>query len=193
MADSRICKIDGCDKPLKARGWCNAHWVRWKRYGDPLAGQTMKGEPSRFFNEVVLPYDGDECLIWPYSKDGKGYAQIRKDGRNQSVSNLVCREIDGPPPTPEHEAAHSCGKGHLGCVAPSHLSWKTHVDNEADKLIHDTHIRGERCGTSKLSESQVLQIRELIGRKTQREIAKMFGVCQATVSFINRRRRWFWL
>lgn len=32
----KTCSIDGCGKPMKARGWCNAHWGAWKRYGDPL-------------------------------------------------------------------------------------------------------------------------------------------------------------
>jgi hypothetical protein len=30
------CKIDGCDDPVRARGWCNKHWTRWWKYGDPL-------------------------------------------------------------------------------------------------------------------------------------------------------------
>jgi hypothetical protein len=35
--DKRTCGIDGCDSPVKARGWCNLHWIRWQRYGNPLA------------------------------------------------------------------------------------------------------------------------------------------------------------
>lgn len=30
------CSIDDCHAPVKARGWCNKHWERWSRYGDPL-------------------------------------------------------------------------------------------------------------------------------------------------------------
>lgn len=30
------CKIDGCVKPAKGRGWCAMHWTRWRRHGDPL-------------------------------------------------------------------------------------------------------------------------------------------------------------
>ena len=36
MAD-RTCSIEGCDSPVAGRGWCNAHWLRWQRFGDPLA------------------------------------------------------------------------------------------------------------------------------------------------------------
>lgn len=36
MADKPVCKIDGCDKTAKARGWCGTHWWRWRHHGDPL-------------------------------------------------------------------------------------------------------------------------------------------------------------
>lgn len=30
------CVIDGCDRPMKAKGWCSVHWQRWWKHGDPL-------------------------------------------------------------------------------------------------------------------------------------------------------------
>jgi hypothetical protein len=32
----RTCSIEGCDKPFKAHGWCQMHYVRFIRHGDPL-------------------------------------------------------------------------------------------------------------------------------------------------------------
>lgn len=32
----RICTIDDCGRPLRARGWCATHWLRWRTHGDPL-------------------------------------------------------------------------------------------------------------------------------------------------------------
>ena len=34
MAD-RLCTIEDCDSPVLARGWCNKHYQRWHRHGDP--------------------------------------------------------------------------------------------------------------------------------------------------------------
>jgi 5-methylcytosine-specific restriction endonuclease McrA len=42
MKATRPCTIDGCDKPILARGWCAAHWTRWNRHGDPLAGGPFR-------------------------------------------------------------------------------------------------------------------------------------------------------
>lgn len=27
------CTVDGCPKPIRARGWCCAHYARWRKYG----------------------------------------------------------------------------------------------------------------------------------------------------------------
>lgn len=41
----KVCTIDGCNRPHCARGWCNAHWQRWRRTGDPLG--TRQRAPRR--------------------------------------------------------------------------------------------------------------------------------------------------
>ena len=32
------CRIEGCTYKYKSGGWCHAHYERFRRYGDPLAG-----------------------------------------------------------------------------------------------------------------------------------------------------------
>lgn len=193
MAHSRICSVEGCGKPHFGHGWCQVHLYRWRKHGDPLSGRASPGEVTRYFLEVVLKYDGDECLLWPYAKTTGGYGQINYEGKRHVVSRLVCENVKGPPPSPEHDAAHSCGKGHLRCVTKRHLSWKTKVQNQSDRIVHGTHSRGERHQMSRLAENDVRQIRALRGKATQVELAEQFGVSQVAISNIHTGRRWGWL
>lgn len=50
----RICSIDDCGKPCFGHGWCQAHYTRWRKHGDPLASVAVavKGAPSRVGCEV---------------------------------------------------------------------------------------------------------------------------------------------
>lgn len=127
------CVVKGCSKPAKARGLCGAHHERWRRHGSPFGGRTPKGEPERYLRENILTYDGNDCLFWPFN-DSDGYGRMMKDGKCRRVSRLVCEEVHGPPPSPDHEAAHSCDNGDLGCATKRHLSWKTPKENTADKF-----------------------------------------------------------
>lgn len=36
---SITCVIPGCPAPRLARGWCDAHYRRWRRHGNPLGGR----------------------------------------------------------------------------------------------------------------------------------------------------------
>lgn len=195
MATQSVCKIEGCDKVANGhRGMCNAHYKRLWRYGDPLKQlKITNGEAQRFYRDVVLQYEGDECLAWPYAKYPSGYGHMVFEGRDITVSRLVCEHVHGAPPTPEHHAAHSCGKGHEACVAKRHVSWKTPSGNAADKIAHDTVGRGERHGGAKLTETDVTEIRALRGKMLQRDIAAKFGVTRGAIGFIQRGERWGWL
>jgi hypothetical protein len=45
-----ICAVEGCDREVRARGWCNMHYARWYRHGDPLA---LRPKPGKFH---LVPY-----------------------------------------------------------------------------------------------------------------------------------------
>ncbi len=192
MANFRLCSIPECGKPVRTKGYCNAHYLRLWRHGDPLGGNAHPGEPLRFIHEVAIHHVGDECLTWPYAKT-KGYGSLQVDGKSTLSHRYLCELVYGAPPTPKHEAAHLCGKGHEGCIAPGHLEWKTPTANHADKLIHGTHNRGERCAMTKLTETDVQEIITLKEIETQSKIAKRFGVGRQTISAIHRGVSWSWL
>lgn len=193
MTSARLCSIPGCGKTHKGKGFCASHYKRLRLHGDPLGGGVSPEEPRRFYHEVVLQYDGDDCLIWPYTRNGCGYGRIQRNGKRREVHRVLCEDTKGPPPTPKHESAHSCGKGHLGCVTKGHLSWKTHKENNDDKLAHGTHNRGERHPLAKLTEAEARQILNLKGKERQVDIAKRFGISKTQVSAIQTGQKWQWL
>lgn len=188
--DGRRCCLPNCERAATAYGWCSAHYRRWKRHGDPLDGRTPPGEPERYLAEIVVQHEGEECLPWPYARTSGGYGNIWLNGENAVVSRLVCRKIWGDPPGADFEAAHSCGKGHEGCVSPHHLSWKKPVENSADKIGHGTAPIGERNARAKLAENDAATILRLRGTATHSEIAARFGVSAALVGRIFRGLAW---
>lgn len=192
MAAQSLCKIDGCGKRTVGRGWCDAHYRRWKRHGDPEGGRVAHGEPMRWLKAHV-GHTGSSCLRWPYGASDEGYGKIAQDGKWRNASRVMCEIVHGPAPTPSHQACHSCGKGHEACVSPAHLYWGTPTQNNADQLIHGTRARGERQGQSRLTEAVVLEIRRQAEAVPQVEIARRFGITKQLVNKIVRRERWAWL
>ena len=138
----------------------------------------------------ALPREGDGCVTWPYARDKSGIAKVRFKGRMQNAARVVCELVHGPAPDETSQAAHSCGLSHLACIAPWHISWKTPKENQADRVVHGTHGRGEKCPTAKLSAQDVADIRELAKSIVQRDIAAYYGIGQQHVSDIVRGKKW---
>lgn len=194
MATRAICSVTGCDKPKIGLGYCERHYRRFRRHGDPQGGGTAQGELRRWIDAVALRHTGDECLIWPFGRHKDGYAQGRYPGLTTSRAyRAICELVHGKPPAPHYEAAHLCGQGRAGCVAPAHLAWKTKRDNEADKAEHGTIMKGSGHTNSKLTEADVIAIRGLIGTMTHAAIAERFGVSRPTISMIASGETWAWL
>lgn len=192
MASPRICSVPDCSKRHYARGYCIAHYERHRRHGDALGGGTSKGAIPQWLAEHIS-YDGDECLIWPFSRNRTGYGTYQSPNGGTNAHRYMCVLAHGAPPTPRHEAAHTCGNGHLGCVHPGHLRWATLEENKADMVDHDTHHRGERHHGAKLTENHVRSIRAMKGKATLGTIAEKFGVSRALVCLIHNRKAWGWL
>ena len=59
------CSIEGCDKGVKGRGWCNKHYKRWRTHGDPhvvaRGGQrkgVLVGEKNPYWSGEKVSYSG---------------------------------------------------------------------------------------------------------------------------------------
>ncbi len=150
------------------------------------------GEPLKWIKERIA-FSGDECLIWPFARSRKGYGKVRFNGSIINAHRVMCILAHGDAPY-KHEAAHTCGKGHIGCVNPKHLLWKTSTDNHADMVLHGTRLLGEKHKRSKLTESEVREIRSLAATGIKSEaLASKYSVSSRAVRFVVNRISWAWL
>lgn len=189
-AELGSCKIDGCGNDCFSMSLrlCSKHYSRQLRTGNTDIEGTAPGSTARFIDTIALPFESDECLLWPFSQDHDGYGRAYYNGRPVKASRIVCELSHGTVPFDGAEAAHSCGKSE--CVNPRHLYWATPRENASDRERHGTHPHGADSPNAKLTEDQVREIRRLRGSKSQSEVAKRFGVSKTGVWNIWARKSW---
>lgn len=147
------------------------------------------GAAKRFFEDVVVHYDGDECLLWPYASI-KGYGAMRVRGETVYVCRRIC---DGEPTPDKPNVLHSCGRGAHGCVTKRHLRYGSQKTNLADREVHGTVNRGKRNGRVVLSEAQVKDIVACRRKETYDQLAERYSVSKGCIRDILTGRNWSWL
>lgn len=124
----------------------------------------------------------------------KGYLRVRlytgPDGPKYiEVHRLICESFHGPCP-PGLVARHYPDRTPTNC-ASDNLVWGTTQENSRDKLEHGTQPCGEALPQSKLTESSVRDIREMLRRGGKlADIANQFGVCFQLISLIKHGKIW---
>jgi hypothetical protein len=149
--------------------------------------ENLKRRFDSKVNKVTsIFYNGTCCHEWTASVDTAGYGQIR-NGKLALTHRLVWEMSCGPIPD-GMQVLHRCDNRR--CVNPGHLFLGSHDDNMADKVAkgRQSSLRGSRNGNSKLTDTQVLEIRAAIG--PQRAIAKQYGVNQRLVWAIKHKVMW---
>lgn len=75
---SSICSVEGCGLKMEAKGFCDKHYRRWKKYGTP------DPEGARYKRE-----DGQWC---PRCEEYKTFDEFWKDNRRVSGYQTYCKE-----------------------------------------------------------------------------------------------------
>lgn len=186
------CKFDGCENTKRlggAFGYCAAHYTQQKKGIElyPIVKNRVKT-----WVDLHLGYDGVDCLTWPFSRNpGMAVATMTHNGKRMPAARYICEKINGPAPSSIHQAAHNCGKGHLGCVNPKHLRWATPKENCADKIIHGTRQVGTRHGQAKLDDDKVRYIRKYGPmERDKKKMAKALGVAYITMWDVLAGKTW---
>lgn len=143
------------------------------------------GATEDFIRQHVLATE-DQCILWPYSTNDKGYGLAVIGGKQRGAHNWMCRLAHGEPFSIWRHAAHSCGNPR--CINPNHLRWATHAENMADKEKQGTVARGENNGRTSLTEADVLDIRNAPAKLAP--LMKKYSLSKHAVSRIRSGKRW---
>ena len=161
--------------------------------------RTVPGYPAYevSVDGVVRRCQGFRCrrahrVLVPFVRPN-GYAQILLyqggQRRRFGVHQLVALAFLGPKPSPQHEVAHLDGQRLNNHV--SNLAWLLHSENERHKDLHGTRLRGSQIGNAKLTEAQVVLIRQALAVGIRQcALAQTYGVSDSTVSLIARATTW---
>lgn len=126
------------------------------------------------------------------STNPKGYPQLSltKDGVGAkfSVHRLVLEAFVGLRPA-GMECLHGDGVKTNNTLA--NIRWGTNPENVADKQMHGTQVRGEKCARAKLTPQRIEHLCELrAAGHTTRAIGALMDIAGSTVSKILLGRRW---
>ena len=131
------------------------------------------------------------CWNWTASKDTHGYGHLRHKGRIKLAHRLSYELHFGPIPE-GMQICHKCDN--RICLNPDHLFLGTWRDNMLDKLAKGRQSRTRQFGSAnaaaKLSEADIIAIRDARGKILQKELAASYGVDRAHISLIQSGRRW---
>jgi hypothetical protein len=124
-ASNRTCSIEGCDKPVNARGWCKKHYTRWSRNGDPLdSGSRIVGDVLARYEASVERTPG--CWYWVGKIGQNGYGYLN-EGHTRHLAHRWSYEHNVGPIPDGLSIDHLCRVTY--CVNPEHLEPVTHREN----------------------------------------------------------------
>lgn len=185
----RYCEINGCDTKHYVHGWCQKHYERWRRHGDPLKlVYNLNPVTWKYLLSCSRANNKTRCIEWQKGRHPAGYGIIRFRNNDWSTHRVSWVLNNGEIPTGLH-VCHQCDNP--PCINPDHLFLGTMADNMRDMANKGRAKRGEQHHWVKLTEKDVLAIRKMSGLRI--EIAKKFNVCPANITAIKKRRSWAWL
>lgn len=122
---------------------------------------------------------GEPESCWPWQGavgSNDGYGQLKFRRKKYSAHRLAYLLATGD--TAEGQIIrHICpGGGTRHCVNPAHLTTGTHQDNMRDMTQHGRQARGTRIRQAKLTDTEVLRIRELAKTQSAESIAPLFCI-----------------
>lgn len=148
----------------------------------------------RFMDKVKKT---NSCWIWTSVTEPRGYGVFHVKRKAYRAHRFAYQLFVGEIPS-ALIVCHTCDV--RNCVNPDHLFLGTHKDNTQDmiKKGREFRRRGENINFSKLTESDVIEIRRLYKRggpwhssgSDSNDLAKKFGVSANAILLIVNKKTW---
>lgn len=190
VVETTLCSIMGCAGISKARSMCSKHYARWRRsVNGPISKSTSKAQSQLYIEDVVLKWESDECLRWPFQVNKEKYASTYVKRKSKYAHKVICEIKNGPPPQVNSRAWHTCGNKEGGCVNPKHIKW---VElGHSIRFGRKRRVRaGENHHNSKLSNVDVLNIYRNKNKIPASGLARNYGVSLSAIYMIWSRRNY---
>lgn len=141
---------------------------------------------ERFWEKVDT---SGECWEWTACRNRGGYGVFQTSGSSQDTAHRVAHRLALGKIPDGMLVCHRCDN--RGCVRPEHLFLGTDDDNRNDMIAKRRHRHGAAHGMAKLSEVDVLGIRNArAGGETLQSIATRYGVNVGTIWKIATGKLW---
>jgi HNH endonuclease len=183
---SKTCEVCGtlfyktpadASKRWEARKFCSNHCAG--------KGKNIRTNTEEDFYSHFQPEPNSGCWLWTSGTGSHGYGVFALRGESHTAHTFSYRLHHGEIPKGMY-VLHKCDV--RLCVNPDHLSAGTQKQNIREAVERNRIKRGENSPAAKLTESDIRAIRSLPLKR--REVAKIFGVSQPTITAIVRRREW---
>lgn len=176
----RFCCKECFDKHPKP--WAVERFKKFKE--DPI---FRKDNYKKRFEDLVIKKDG--CWDWKGCEHHSGYLPFKTEDRKNDFAHRASWRIHNGEIPEGLIVCHKCDNKR--CTNPHHLFLGTYRENTADMHDKKRGCYGEENHKSKLTESQVKVIKNMlkIGVKGTR-IAKEFEVTDGTIWFIAKGKTW---
>jgi hypothetical protein len=146
--------------------------------------------PDQYFEERSMPEPNSGCWIW-LGATNNGYGVARYRSKSKNAHRLSYELLNGVSVIDGIDVCHKCDN--RACVNPDHLFLGTRKENMQDcarkgRIKPPLPLMGDESPNSKLNASQVISIRS--DKRSQRQIAKAYGVNRGTIAAILHRKTW---
>lgn len=151
---------------------------------------AKKTDTRKRFLSYVEFIPESSCYHWVGRTFGKNpYGAFWLDGNN-CLAHRVAWELRFGKILKGLCVCHTCDNPK--CVRTEHMFLGTIAENNADKQRKNRQAKGERMAAAKLTEKEVLEIRETYatGEIGQVDLGSRYGVGHTTISYIVNRKYW---